>query len=135
MRGKSLAASINPGSCNQRDAVDLFTATALANSVALMPWCCETNGFPVFSAGRNPVDTKFRGKMIWADVPAVIGQVEINSGDLIVVDIDGIVVLPSAIAEKVVAKALDKVRIETTVRQELRDGATLVEVFEKHGIL
>ena len=24
-------------------------------------------GFPVSSGGRNPVDTKFRGKMMWAD--------------------------------------------------------------------
>lgn len=92
-------------------------------------------GFPVFSGGRNPVDTKFRGKMMWADVPGVIGEAEVNSGDLVIADFDGIVFVPSQLIEKVVAKSLEKVRTETTVREELRNGATLVEVFAKHGIL
>ena len=92
-------------------------------------------GFPVFSGGRNPVDTKFRGKMMWADVPAVIGEAEVNSGDLVIADLDGIVFVPAAIIETVVTKALAKVRAETTVRDELRKGASLVEVFDRHGIL
>ncbi|MGE0237077.1 MAG: RraA family protein [Parvibaculaceae bacterium] len=92
-------------------------------------------GFPVFSAGRNPVDTKYRGKMMWADVPGVIGEVEIGSGDLVIADLDGIVFVPAQLIETVMARALAKVRAETTVRDELRSGATLVEVFDRHGIL
>ena len=92
-------------------------------------------GFPVFAAGRNPVDTKYRGKMMWADVPGVVGEVEVNSGDLVLADNDGIVFVPNAIIEEVIGKALTKVRRETTVRQELLAGATLVDVFNKHGIL
>ena len=92
-------------------------------------------GFPVFSGGRNPLDTKHRGKMMWADVPAIIGGVRVNSGDLVIADRDGIVFVPSDLIEGVVEKALEKVRQETTVRQELRAGATLVEVFDRHGIL
>ena len=91
--------------------------------------------FPVFSGGRNPVDTKHRGKMMWADVPGRIGGVNVKSGDLIVADRDGIVVVPSDTINAVVEKALEKVRAETTVREELKSGATLVEVFERHGIL
>jgi regulator of RNase E activity RraA len=72
---------------------------------------------------------------MWADVPGSIGDVEINSGDLAIADYDGIVFIPAALIETVVEKALKKVRAENTVRQELRDGASLVEVFEKHGIL
>jgi 4-hydroxy-4-methyl-2-oxoglutarate aldolase len=92
-------------------------------------------GFPVFSGGRNPVDTKYRGKMMWADVPGGIGGVEVRSGDLVIADLDGVVFVPSAIMDSVVAKALEKVRAENTVRAELSAGATLVEVFDKHGIL
>ncbi len=91
--------------------------------------------FPVFSGGRNPVDTKFRGKMMWADVPGVIGEVEVNSGDLVIADLDGIVFVPGDVIETVVTKALEKIRGETTVRAELLAGASLVEVFDKHGIL
>ena len=92
-------------------------------------------GFPVFSGGRNPVDTKYRGKMMWADLPGVIGEVEVNSGDLVIADLDGIVFIPESLIETVTTKALAKVRTETTVREELRNGATLVEVFDRHGIL
>jgi len=91
--------------------------------------------FPVFSGGRNPVDTKYRGKMMWADVPCVIGGVEVKSGDLVIADMDGIVFVPASVIEPVMEKALLKVRAESTVRQELRAGATLVEVFDRHGIL
>jgi 4-hydroxy-4-methyl-2-oxoglutarate aldolase len=92
-------------------------------------------GFPVFSAGRNPIDTKHRGKMMWADVPGAIGGVEITYGDLVIADSDGIVFIPEALIEAVVETALEKVRAENTVREALRNGATLVEVFAQHGIL
>lgn len=92
-------------------------------------------GFPVFCNGRNPVDTKFRGKMMWADVPGVIGGAEVNSGDLVMADLDGVVFVPKAILDTAVEKALAKARKETTVREELRNGASLVEVFDRHGIL
>lgn len=91
--------------------------------------------YPVFAAGRNPVDTKFRGKMMWLDVPCVMGGVTVNSGDLVIADLDGVVIVPSDRIEEVVAGALSKVRSENTVRDELRDGHSLAEVFARHGIL
>ncbi len=92
-------------------------------------------GFPVYSGGRNPADTKYRGKMMWTDVPGVIGEVDVRSGDLVLADFDGVVVVPSQMIEAVIGKALKKVRAENTVRDELRNGAALVDVFRKHGIL
>lgn len=92
-------------------------------------------GYPVFSGGRNPVDTKFRGKMMWYDVPCVLGGVLVNSGDLVIADLDGIAFIPGERVEEVVAGALDKVRSENTVRDELRAGRSLAEVFDEHGIL
>lgn len=92
-------------------------------------------GFPVFSGGTNPVDTKFRGKMMWVDVPAKIGGVTVNSGDLVVADHDGIVFVPALRIEETVKLGLEKVRAESVVRQQLIDGVSLEEVFAKHGIL
>ncbi len=92
-------------------------------------------GFPVFSAGRNPVDTKHRGKLMWADVPGAICGVRINSGDLVIADQDGVVVVPAAEIEPVVEQALVKARAENTARAELAAGASLAEVFKRHGIL
>jgi regulator of RNase E activity RraA len=92
-------------------------------------------GFPVFSGGRNPVDTKYRGKMMWLDVPAKIGGVRVNSGDLVLADCDGIVFIPSEVIDKTIERSLEKVREESIVRQQLRDGVSLADVFASHGIL
>jgi len=91
--------------------------------------------FPVFSKGTNPVDTKFRGKMMMADVPGEIGDVRIESGDLVFGDNDGVVIIPSNIISEVANKALEKVNGENTVRDEIKEGNKLTDIFEKHGIL
>ena len=91
--------------------------------------------FPVFSKGTNPVDTKFRGKMMMTDVPGEIAGVRIERGDLIFGDNDGVVVVPSNIINDVTKKALEKVNSENTVRDEINEGKTLTDIFDKHGIL
>jgi 4-hydroxy-4-methyl-2-oxoglutarate aldolase len=92
-------------------------------------------GYPVFSNGTNPMDTKYRGKLMWIDVPCIIGGVTVNSGDLVIADLDGTVFVPSGVIEKAVEGALSKVRSENRVRDELRQGASLTDVFARHGIL
>ena len=88
-----------------------------------------------FAKGTNPVDTKFRGKMMMADVPGEIANVYVESGDLIFGDNDGVVIVPSKITDEVIKKALEKVSSENTVREELKRGNSLTAVFEKHKIL
>ena len=92
-------------------------------------------GFPVFAKGTNPVDTKFRGKMMMADVPGEIANVYVESGDLVFGDNDGAVIVPSKVIDEVIKKALEKVSSENTVRDELKKGDSLTAVFEKHKIL
>ena len=91
--------------------------------------------FPVFSQGTNPVDTKYRGKMMMMDVPGEIAGVKIQSGDLVFGDNDGVVIIPSKIIKEVVDKALEKVTSENTVRDEIKSGDTLTNIFSKHKIL
>ncbi len=91
--------------------------------------------FPVFSGGIGPLDTRHRGMMMEADVPARIGGVKVESGDLIFGDVDGLVVLPQEIAADVVAKAEEKVAAENMTRDELARGMLLKEVYEKYGVL
>jgi 4-hydroxy-4-methyl-2-oxoglutarate aldolase len=92
-------------------------------------------GYPVFAGGTNPMDTKYRGKMMWIDVPCIIGGVTVNSGDLVIADLDGIVFVPAGQIGAAVEGALAKVRSENRVRDELRTGISLTEVFARHGIL
>ena len=92
-------------------------------------------GFPVFSAGLAPLDTRGRGKMISMDRVVTIAGVKVRPGDLIFGDCDGVLILPADIATDVLADALKKVRKENAFREELKQGAKLKDVYAKHGIL
>ena len=92
-------------------------------------------GFPVFHGGIGPLDSKGRGKMMEMDCRVVCAGVELAAGDYIFGDCDGVVVLPQAAAEEVVAKALEKVAAEDRTRDELRAGRSLRDVFDSFGVL
>ena len=53
--------------------------------------------FPVFSAGYKPVDSKGRGRVVEHDTPVEIAGVRIESGDLVIGDVDGVVAVPRSI--------------------------------------
>lgn len=92
-------------------------------------------GFPLFVRGYSPYDSNGRTDVIAIRVPIMCGDVPVNQGDLIFADFDGVVVIPSEIADEVVEKALAKVQAEDTVRDELGEGVTATEVFGKYGVL
>jgi regulator of RNase E activity RraA len=91
--------------------------------------------FPVFHGGIGPLDSRGRGKMMGYDVPVECGGVAISSGDLIFGDVDGVVVIPRAVAGDVVDAAFAKVNGENVTREEIESGALLSEVYAKYGIL
>ena len=92
-------------------------------------------GFPVFSAGISPVDSKGRGLIVACDVPVKCGGVLVNPGDLIFADFDGIVVIPQQAEKEVFKLAQDKVGAENNTRRELLEGKSLREVYNKYGAL
>jgi regulator of RNase E activity RraA len=69
------------------------------------------------------------------DVPGEIAGVRVESGDLVFGDVDGIVIVPRAVLDEVLDKALAKVSAENVVRSEIRAGGRLVDIFAKYGIL
>ena len=58
-------------------------------------------GFPVYSRSVSPGTTLGRSKTLGANVAVTCGSIEVNAGDIIVADIDGVVVVPRALAEEV----------------------------------
>jgi regulator of RNase E activity RraA len=92
-------------------------------------------GFPTFCRGLSPYDSLGRMDGKECDVPVECGGVRVSPGDLIFGDVDGIVVVPQEMVDEVITKAWEKVRAESTVREELRSGASVVETFKKHGVL
>lgn len=91
--------------------------------------------FPVYSGGTNPMDTKYRGKLMLYDVPGEICGARVESGDLVFGDVDGTVIVPKAVMREALGKALEKVAAENVVRDEIRAGHSLVDIFARHGIL
>ena len=73
-------------------------------------------GFPVFAAGTS-VRGATKNHAGWMYIPVCVGDVTVNPGDLIVGDEDGVVVIPEAEIEMVVARA-----VELEVGHALRDA-------------
>ncbi|KQY97282.1 dimethylmenaquinone methyltransferase [Pseudolabrys sp. Root1462] len=120
----------------------LTTATRMRGGVG-----CITDGlcrdvrfirnlkFPVFCGGIGPLDSRGRGKMQEIDRPMECGGVKVRSGDIVFGDVDGVVVVPREIEDKVFEAAFKKVEGETRSRDELLKGRLLADVYAKYGIL
>jgi regulator of RNase E activity RraA len=91
--------------------------------------------FPVFCRGLTPYDSLGRIDGKARDIPITCGGIHVRPGDLVFGDVDGVVVVPQEMAEEVIEKAWEKVQGENTVREELRAGKSVVNTFEKYGIL
>lgn len=108
---------------------------------------CITDGFvrdiktirdlklPVFHAGIAPLDSKGRGQIAAIDVPVICAGVRVCTGDLVFGDADGVVVIPQAVEAEVLRIAFDKVASEDSSMDDLRNGAYLRDVYERHGVL
>ena len=91
--------------------------------------------FTVYSGFLSPVDTKYRGKMTWFDVPGEINGVPVHSGDLVFGDLDGVLIVPKDAVREVLSQSVTKVREENVVREKLAGGESLENMFAEHGIL
>lgn len=84
-------------------------------------------GFPVFCRGLSIKGTgKNQPGLI--NVPITIGDVRIHPGDIIVGDQDGLVVVSSDDADAVLAKSRTREEKEAKFREQIRNGATTVEL-------
>ena len=92
-------------------------------------------GFAVFTGGIGPLDTKGRARMVDRDVRVECAGVQIDPGDIVFGDVDGVVVIPQAQERQVLSKALEKVTGENHTRDALRTGEPLASVFKRFGIL
>jgi regulator of RNase E activity RraA len=92
-------------------------------------------GFPVFTAGIKPVDSKGRGIVVDYNIPVQCGGIIVTPGDLIVGDFDGIVAIPADLINETINLAREKISKENHSRQDLLEGAYLAEVYAKYGVL
>jgi regulator of RNase E activity RraA len=91
-------------------------------------------GFPVFRVFHSPLTAAVRWEIAEFNTPIRIGGVDIMPGDYILGDIDGVLVLPAAVVEKVIATAEEVCRKETIVRAELQKGGSIRQLFDKYRV-
>ena len=90
-------------------------------------------GFPVFARYTTPLDIAGRWRLVDYNVPIQIGTVQIESGDFVVGDRDGVLVIPQAIAEEVITKAEEVVHTENLLRKSILEGVHPVDAFRQYG--
>jgi regulator of RNase E activity RraA len=98
-------------------------------------WALDQLDFAVFGIGSTPADSLGRIDVVSIGEPIQIDGVSTKKGDWILGDRDGVVIIPSESADQALRLAQQKVSGENTVRDELRQGVPVAEVFRKHGIL
>jgi 4-hydroxy-4-methyl-2-oxoglutarate aldolase len=91
--------------------------------------------FPTFTAGIHCADSLGRIDVDAVGVPVECGGVKISPGDLVLGDHDGVVVVPAAYGEQVVALAEEKLAGENMVRDKLAAGMPVSEAFRKYGVI
>ena len=94
-------------------------------------------GYPVFARYRNPVEAFGRWAMLDFGVPILLhGEitetVQVNPGDFIFGDYDGVMVVPQDLTVTVLEECERVMGIENNARIEFARGDDPVTVFERH---
>lgn len=90
-------------------------------------------GFPVFCSFNTPKDIVGRWVPDRFGEPITIGEVTISTGDYLLADRDGVVVIPGKIAEEAVTKTEAVLQTENTVRTAILRGMDPQEAYLKYG--
>lgn len=89
--------------------------------------------FPVWCSFLTPSDIVARWIPDAYGAPVDIGGVTISTGDFLLADRDGVVVVPRAIAEDVVTRTEEVVSTESDMRRALVGGMDPVEAYNTYG--
>jgi regulator of RNase E activity RraA len=90
-------------------------------------------GFPVFCSFLTPADIVARWVPDRYGEPVTIGAVTIATGDYLLGDRDGVVVIPQARVEEAVTKTEEVVATESDMRKALIGGMDPVAAYHKYG--
>lgn len=90
-------------------------------------------GFKVFCKYYTPVDVVGKWAPNGFAAPITIGKVTIKTGDYVMADRDGIVIIPQAITAEVVEKTEEILRTENLVRKAILEGVDPQEAYLKYG--
>jgi len=92
-------------------------------------------GFPLFCRGISPIDTTGRVRVVDINCPLSLGDRTVLPGQILFADLDGIILIPIEAEAKALEKAIERTHVETKVRMELCNGASMEEVWNKYHVL
>ena len=92
-------------------------------------------GFPVFATGVVPSTSVHHYRFAGAQIPLVCNGVPVNPGDIVVADSDGVVVVPKAQAQPVLALAQQMDFKEHSMYAVIEQLKSIVEAVKKFGRL
>lgn len=90
-------------------------------------------GFKVFCKYYTPVDVVGRWTTQSFETPIEIDGVRIETGDYVMADRDGVLIIPQEIAEEVVLKTEEVLSTENLVRTAILAGTDPQEAYLKYG--
>ncbi len=91
------------------------------------------HGFPVFCAFLTPTDIVERWVPHAFGEPVTIGEVTVRTGDYVLGDRDGVVVVPGEIAEDAIARTEEVMATESRMREALLRGMDPVDAYNTFG--
>ena len=90
-------------------------------------------GFQVFHTYFTPLDVVGYWLPDGFDIPITIGDVEIHSGDYLLGDRDGVVVVPKEHAARIAVLSIEAMTKENFVRTAIMEGGDPQEAYLKYG--
>jgi regulator of RNase E activity RraA len=120
---------------------DILTAVASARQVAgtvIDGVCRDVSkaaevGYPLYTRGRFMRTGKDRVEVCDVGGPVSVAGVQVRQGDLLVGDDDGVVVVPAAIEDEVLAVAREIERREDEILADALKIGSLREARARHG--
>lgn len=94
---------------------------------------CQKFDFPVYARAIVPITA--RGRIMQESFNTVvrIGDVQVRPGDIVLADINGIVIIPVEKIDEVLETAEKIMQKEAAMVEELRKGASIIDVDRKYA--
>lgn len=98
------------------------------------------SGLSVYARYFSPAQGIGRWRVTGWQIPvqvrgAMQDWIEVNPGDLVAADEDGVIIIPQSRVEVIVSIVRERAQTETAARGEIQKGLPLVDVFDMYGHL
>ena len=90
-------------------------------------------GFPVFARFQTPRDILGEWAVETVGETIEIGHVQIHTGDFVLADIDGIVIVPKKSAELIISEVEKVMAKENLVRKAIQNGMSPADAYRTYG--